>query len=420
MSGLQRFNGTIHAMEQACSLESAPQYPARSRTNNNTLAGMVLFAGFLLAILALVGTVSAYTTPDGISSAGNVYVSSVTIDPAVLFSGDKATATYFVTNGNANKSIAINHVSFGESKDIRLTSDSYDTNANIGPLQTRSFVFTIQTDSGEGSYYPTFSMSFRDADSLYYRTQVKVDNTPLVVTIVDKPDTFTQNKKDSITVQIANPRENDVKNVILDVTGDGVTATPSEIYLGVLASGADMNSTFLITPGQESPVNITVKYDNGDNHHVVSLAMPVSFAPDKKKASPQMSNVKVKLDSGVYDVTGDITNSGLENANGVSVAALSPAVPQDPYKTYVIGALKPDDFGSFEVTFKASGAGSVPLQISYKDTDGNVITSQQDVALTVTDSAQTQNSPSFLPVIAIILLIAVGGGYLYYRRKKNQ
>jgi LPXTG-motif cell wall-anchored protein len=58
--------------------------------------------------------------------------------------------------------------------------------------------------------------------------------------------------------------------------------------------------------------------------------------------------------------------------------------------------------------------------MSYKDTDGNVISSQQDVALTVADSAQTQNSPSTLPIIAFVLLIAIGGGYLYYRRKKNQ
>jgi LPXTG-motif cell wall-anchored protein len=241
-----------------------------------------------------------------------------------------------------------------------------------------------------------------------------------VVTVADTPDTFTANKKDSITVQIANPRENDVKNVILEVSGNGVTATPSKYYIGALGSGADVNSTVSITPTTESPVKITVNYDNGDNHHTISLDMPVSFAPDKKKASPQMSNVKVKLDSGVYDVTGDITNAGLQTANGVSVTALSPAIPQDPYKTYVIGALKPDDFGSYEVTFKASGAGSVPLQMSYKDVDGNVIISQQDVALTVADSAQTQNSPSFLPVIAIIILIVVGGGYLYYRRKKNQ
>jgi hypothetical protein len=380
---------------------------------------MGIFLVSFLAIAFLSSTVSAYATPDSIVYAGNVYVSSVTIDPAVFFTGDKGTATFYVTNGNANQSVTVNHATFGD-KDIRLTSDTYDTSANIGPLQTRPFVFSIATDSFEGTYYPAFSLSFRDADSLYYPTQVRVDNTPLVLTLLEKPDTFTQDKKDSITVQIANPRKNDVKNLILDVSGDGVTASPTKLYIGALASGANTNTSISITPGMESPVTFALSYDNGDTHHVVSLDMPVSFAPDKKKASPQMSNVKVTLESGIYHVTADVTNAGLENANGVSVTALSPAVPQDPYKTYVIGALKPDDFGSFEVTFSASGVKSIPLQMSYKDADGNVITSRQDVALTVADSSQTQNSPNLLPVIAIVLVIAFAGGFIYLRRRKSQ
>ena len=377
-----------------------------------------IFLAFLVAVGIFVLPAGAYSNPESIVAAGNVYVSSVTIDPAVFFTGDEGTATFYVTNGNANQSIVVNHATFGD-KDIRLTSGSYDSSANIGPLQTRPFVFSIASDALEGTYYPTFSLSFRDADSLYYRTEVKEDNTPLVLTILEKPDTFTQDKKDLINVQIANPRNNDVKNVILEVSGDGVTASPTKIYIGALASGANTNTSISITPGVESSVKFALSYDNGDTHHVVSLEMPVSFAPDKKKASPLMSNVKVTLESGIYHVTADVTNAGLENANGVSVTALSPAVPQDPYKTYVIGALKPDDFGSFEVTFSASGVKSIPLQMSYKDADGNVVTSQQDVALTVTDSSQTQNSPSFLPAIAIVLVIAFIGGYLYYRRKKS-
>ena len=64
------------------------------------------------------------------------------------------------------------------------------------------------------------------------------------------------------------------------------------------------------------------------------------------------------------------------------VTSLSPAVPQDPYKTYVVGALKPDDFGSLEVTFSANSTTSIPIQLSYKDTDGNLYTSVQDVNIT--------------------------------------
>jgi len=374
---------------------------------------------FIVAMGFLALPVSAYSTPDSIVAAGKVYVSDVTFDPGVLFSGDTGTVTIYVTNGNANESIVVNHATFGD-KNIRLTSSPYDTSANIGPLQTRSFIFSLSTDALEGTYYSDFSLSFRDADSLYYRTKVQVDNTPLVLTLLDKPDTFTKDKKDTITVQIANPRNNDVKNVILEVSGSGITATPSKVYIGALASGAEMNRTFSITPSTETPVTITMNYDNGDNPHAVSLEMPVSFATDKKKASPQMSNVQAKLESGVYHVTGDVTNAGLENANGVTVTALSPAVPQDPYKAYVIGALKPDDFGSFEVTFAASGATSVPLQMSYKDADGNIVTSQQNVAITVADSSAATTQPSMLPVIGIILFVALVGGYLYMKRKKSQ
>ena len=382
-----------------------------------SLVGIFLFLA--VTMCTLVFPVSAYSSPDSIVAAGKVYVSGVTYDPGSFFVNDKGTVTVYITNGNANQSIVVNHATIGD-KDFRLTSGTYDTSAQIGPLQTQSFIFTIETSALEGPYFPTFSLSLRDADSLYYQTTVYIDNTPLIVTVLNKPDTFTDGKKESITVQIANPRKNSVKNVVLDATGEGISTIPSKLYIGTIQSGTSTNVTFTATPSKESPLNVTVNYDNGDNHHTVSLDMPVSFEPDKKKASLQMSNVKVKLDTGVYDVTGDVTNAGLQTANGASVTALSPAVPQDPYKTYVIGALKPDDFGSFEVTFKASGAGSVPLQISYKDTDGNVITSHQDVALTVADSAQTQNSPSLLPIIAVILIIALIGGYLYYRRKKSQ
>jgi len=406
--------------ENAVKIRPAISGAGSEPRTNFTVSWSGIFLLLIVTMGVLVLPTSAYATPESIVAAGNVYVSSVTIDPAVLFTGDEGTATFYVTNGNANKSIVVNHATFGD-QDIRLTSGTYDASANIGPLQTRPFVFSIASDAFEGTYYPTFSLSFRDADSLYYRTPVQVDNTPLVLTIIDKPDIFTKDKKDLINVQIANPRNNDVKNVILEVSGDGVTALPSKIYIGALASGANTNTSVSITPGTESPLNITVNYDNGDSHHAVSLDVPVSFALDKKKASPLMSNVQVKLENGIYHVTGDITNAGLATANAVSVTSLSPATAEDPYKTYVVGVLKPDDFGSFEVTFKADGATSVPVQVSYKDADGNVITSRQDVALTVTDTAQQQNSSSLLPVIVIVLIIALAsGGYLYLRKRKNR
>ncbi|HNX17963.1 MAG TPA: hypothetical protein PKM50_06520 [Methanoregula sp.] len=380
----------------------------------------------LFGACALVLPVSGYTTQDSITAAGKVYVSNVTIDPGVLFTGDKTTVTFSVTNGNTvnsttDQGVMLNHATFGDN-DIRLVSGTYDSSSNIGPLQTRAYVFDVVTNSLDGTYYPTFSIDFRDANSLYYRTPVKVDNTPLMMSVISKPDTFTLGKKETIIVQIANSRQNTVKNVVLDVSGNGTTITPSIQYLGSLAANSAINTTFSVTPDSETDLSMTVKYDNGDNHHSISQALPIQFGTDKKQASPKVSNVEVKLTGGMYHVTGDVTNAGLMTANGVIVTALSPAVPEDPYKTYVIGALKPDDFGSFEVTFSAPNTTTqAPVQILFKDSDGNIVKSTQNVTLPHSVAVPAKTGFPVLPVVFVVIVLALFvGGWALYLRRYNQ
>ena len=385
-----------------------------SRPAYGTLLFLLVTIGFLVL------PASGYGTIDAIQAAGNVYVSSYTIDPAVLFTGDTATATFYVTNGNANQSVMVNHATLGDN-DIHLTSGSYDASANIGPLQTRSFVFSIGTDKNAGTYYPSFSLSFSAGNSLYYRTPVKVDNTPLVMTIAEKPDAFTRGVKKTISVQISNPRDNDIKNVIFEAVGNDVTLAPSKTYIGDLAAGTSTLVNFTVTPDSPTSLFMHVDYDNGDNSHTINTTLPIPFTTDKQQADPVMSNIVVALNNGTYDITGDLTNAGLSTANGVTVTSLSPAVPQNPDRNYVIGALKPDDFGSFEVTFTVpKGTTSVSLQQSYKDSDGNVITSVQNIDLTQA-TTQTGSQPDVLPALAVVIIIVLGvGGYLYMKKRKNQ
>jgi hypothetical protein len=382
----------------------------------------IILTALCLIFSTGIGAVTAFETPESIVAAGNVYVSNVTYDPGSFFTDDSGTIMVYVTNGNSAQSVVVNHVTFGD-KNIRLTSTPYDSSANIGPLQRQSFVFSIVADTPDGTYYPTFSLSFRDADSLYYRAMVQVDNTPLELTIIDKPETFTQGKKKTIFIQVANPRKNDLRNVILDVSGTGITVTPAKTFIGNLASGAKIPVNFTVTPEQETPLILTVTYNNGNNPHKVTMDLPIVFGIDKKQANPVVSNVQVKSESGIYRITGDVNNAGLETANTVMVTSLSPAVPQDPYKTYVVGALKPDDFGSFEVTFSANSTTSVPIQLSYKDTDGNLYTSLQDVKISApaTDSQNSGTSNLLFPLIAVVIVVGacIGGWYFYVRRNKK-
>jgi len=372
-----------------------------------------------LLLITVIGVAAAYQTDDSLTAAGKIYVSNVTYDPIVFFTDDVGTVTYTVANGNTDQGVVVNHATFSD-KNIRLTSGSYDSSSNIGPSKSRTYTFSVVADASEGTYYPTFSLSFRDAESLFHRDMVQVDNTPLVVTVLSKPDAFTQGRKKTITVQVANPRKNDVKNVILEVTGAGFDVTPSDTFIGSLASGAKTTADIAVTPYQPTTLGLTMNYDNGDNPHKVTTELPIVFGLDKKEAEPIISNIQVESSGGVYHITGDVTNAGLENAYSVVVTSLLPAVPEDPYKSYVVGVLKPDDFGSFEVTFSADNGATVPVQLSYKDADGNVITSQQDVKISSNAASSQKSDLPLLPIIAVIIIVGafVGGWFLYLRKKK--
>jgi hypothetical protein len=380
----------------------------------------------IIALCLFFGTMtiaaSAYVTPESIVAAGRVYVSSVTYDPTVFFTDDAGTVVFEVTNGNTDQGVVVNHATLSETNhNIRLTSGTYDYSSNIGPGKTQTFTFSVKADGRDGTYYPTFSLSLRDADNLWYKTMVQIDNTPLVVTILDKPDAFTQGRKKTMNVQVANPRKNDVYSLLLEISGTGITSTPSKIFIGELVANANKTINVAITPDQPTMLVITVYYANGDNIHKATTELPIVFGTDKKQANPVVSNIQVKSDNGIYHVTGDVTNAGLETANAVMVTTLSPAVPQDPYRTYVVGALKPDDFGSFEVTFFAQNGSSIPIQLSYKDADGNIITSTYDVTLSSLPTSSQKSDLPILPIVVVVIIVGVfsGGWVIYLRRNKK-
>jgi hypothetical protein len=376
----------------------------------------------LLAVCSILGAVSAYETADTLTAASKVYVSGVTFEPTAFFSDDIGTATISVTNGNDQLSSVVNHATFGD-QIIRVTSAPYDSTTHLGPRQTVPFAFSFRAAGTDGIYYPEFSLSFRDAYSLHHRSMVEIDNRPLEITVTDMPDAFTQGKKKSVYLMVSNPRKNDVRNLFLDVSGDGIGMTSSRIYIGDLAHSESVPVNFSITPDKETTAVLTLNYDNGKNPHTVTKNIPVLFGTDKKLANPVMNNIEVKSDGAVFHVTGDVNNAGLETAKSVTVSTLSPAVPQDPHKMAVVGALKPDDFGSFEVTFMADPLiTTVPIQVSYKDAEGNIYSAIQDVRISSgTPVVQKTGDTPVVPVIAgiIILVVFMGGVFVYSRKSRK-
>jgi len=377
---------------------------------------------FLVLLSGLViGIASADLTQSQAPVTGKVFVSGTTFDPGVFFTGDKGTVTYVVTNSNTNTSVMLNHGTFSDA-DFQLLSGTYDYSNTLGPLQTRPFSFSIIANAPPGDYYPVFSLSFYDSN-LYHPSLVRIDNTPIQLTVIDKPDAFAPGKKKTLYLQVANPRDNTVDTAMLEVSGAGITANPSKVFIGEVAAGAKIPVNVSITPDEETTLHLLLTYNNGNNPHETSLDLPITFGIDKKQADPVMSNIQVTSTGATVHVTGDVTNAGLETANAVMVTALPPAVPEDPYKTYVVQALKPDDFGSFEITFSTNGiATSIPVQVSFKDSDGNVYTSVQNVTVPGGMTAAVKsNGPPVVPIAAALVIVAifVGGWFLYLRKKKQ-
>jgi hypothetical protein len=269
------------------------------------------------------------------------------------------------------------------------------------------FTFTVKADTLPGIYYPVFSVDFRDAGYLRNPITLKVENTPLKVAVLNRPDTFSIGKMDKVNISVGNPRSNQVNGVIVYPEGTGLDVTPSSIFIGSLDPDRVREVQFSLTPEQPSDITFRVDYKNGINPHTASLTLPLRMGDSKKQADPILSNIEVEAKSGYYSLTGDVTNAGLEVANSVVITTTGGVIPVDPYRSYVVGSLKPDDFSSFENTFAAANATRAEVIVSFKDNDGNLFSRSTFVDLPSDEASNDTNTSLPLPVIVLLVAIVV-------------
>ncbi|HIH85599.1 MAG TPA: hypothetical protein HA342_01920 [Methanoculleus sp.] len=375
---------------------------------------LYLFILALSAALALASPAAAVTA--------DIAVVSSSLDPPVMMSGDTGTLTIVVQNNGADPVAIQSARLYG--KGVVPTTDPYLAVGEIGGGNTRSFTFTVRADAGEGTFYPTFILDFRDGGSLRYPVLIQVDDTPLSISMVKKPDAFSEGRTAGITLMVGNPRPNTVSGVQVVPEGTGFSVTPTSGFVGGLEPDASGTVTFNLTPETETDVTFRVVWRNGINTHTTDLVLPVTFGEDKKRANPVITNVEVTPISGGYRIVGDVMNAGLESARSVMIAPASPAIPIDPFRVYVVGTLDPDDISSFEVTLRVDAAvEDVPLVVDYRDDDGNLYTSTRTVGLGGGTVAPVKEEESGgFPVLGavVVLLIALGvAGAIYHSWKRT-
>jgi hypothetical protein len=387
---------------------------------------VVISATAFTATAASVDTSGSTTTSGSASSASlspaytQVTVSDVTLDPGTFATGDKGTITVIVQN-TGTQSVTIRRATLYNEDISLLSTTTYDSVGSIGAGNKMPFTFTVKADVPEGIYYPVFSLEFQDTGFLRYPVKVEVKNSPVVLSITDKPDTFVPGKKSVVTLSLSNLRTNAIKNVIVSPNTTDAEIIPQNIVINNLNPGQTVNLPFNVTPKTPTDIEFTAVYLNGPNTHQVGLLLPVRFNNDKTQADPVISNIISAPDGSNIRITGDVTNSGLQDAKSVTVAAGSPAIPVDPFKVYAVGLLKPDDFSSFELTVSSESPDSVPVIVSYKDQDGNIYTRSIAADISLAKTPKGNSSTSYVPwiivgIIAIVVGLAIG--YQYMRKKK--
>ncbi|MEN6341594.1 MAG: hypothetical protein ABFC89_03445 [Methanospirillum sp.] len=364
---------------------------------------------------------TAATTVPVVTSAGNqLQVVSTSLDPPVLMSGDTGTLTIVVGNTGIAP-VQASRASLSANGPVTVVGDPYPTVGEIGAGNRMTFTFQVSAGAPDGTAYPEFSLAVPDGRGLRYPVPVRVDSTPPAVSFVQKPDAISVGRGDQITLAIGNPRQNPLSGVMVTPQGSGFTATPSAVFIGALAPNAQSMASFNLTPAENASIGFEIVYYNGPNRHAVTRAFPVGYGQSKLSADLILSNFVVELTGGIYKLTGDVNNAGLSDARSVVIAPGEGVTPADPYPRYVIGSLAPDDFASFELEFRAENRSTVPLVISYKDTDGDPFEQRTEAALTLNTTASSSGTSGGLPLVWIVfaIVIAAGVGYLIYRSWKR-
>ncbi len=93
--------------------------------------------------------------------------------------------------------------------------------------------------------------------------------------------------------------------------------------------------------------------------------------------------------------------------------------PVDPYKVYVVGSLEPDDIASFDVSFRAKATvGEVPVLVTYKDDEGNVLTSTSTIEINGQALSDQSAEPSrFTNLLIWMFVIVIAAVFIYFWRR---
>jgi hypothetical protein len=381
--------------------------------NGKTTTGskflLIAVCTILLVCGSICAIVSAGDTTSETAAGAQIAITNVTVDPAIFMQNDQGSLVVRVTNSGTS-TVTIDRVEL-LSEDLNVINyQTYDKVGILGTGNSLSFTFLLEADGKDGTFFPIFYVDFTNAGSMRYPIPVKVDDTPLMVAMINSPDIFSAGEEDQVTLSVSNPRDNEVNSVSIVPGGQGITTSQSALFIGSLKPDEQKQVTFGITAEQSTDLVFTISYRNGPNQHSEMLTIPIKIGDRKVAAELVINDIEVTGGGSSMTISGDVTNAGLKDAKSVTVTVGEPAKPVDPNPIYVIGALEPDDFSSFEITCMAQGVSKIPVVVSYRDEDGKTYQNTFEVSARSAGNSTATGSSSAAQVSRSMASRPGGGG----------
>ncbi|MCX6699530.1 MAG: hypothetical protein NTV68_06335 [Methanomicrobiales archaeon] len=353
----------------------------------------------LIAMCGIVACATAASAASPVSTGDGIYqthVTAVKLDPEVFFPYETGTITVTLTN-SGNQTVTLSQPNILETHIAVSNKGSFNTNVRLGPGSVMTYPFRVTVSGEDGTYFPIFTVSTMEAGSISYPFQFEVDSKDIGATVVDRPDNFVVGKKDSVNLSLVNSRNGAVSDIIITPTGNGTTVSPRQKFIATLPAGSSQIATFRVTPDLATDLAFHITYHNGNNDHAIDEVLPLNIGEDKMAAIPIVNNIVLTSMGSSYKLTGDVNNAGITDAKSMVLTVGTPARPVEPYADYAIGSLASDDFSSFTLTFMSTDLSTVPIQITWKDADGNSFSTVKNLDLRYNSGSASSSTGSGSP-----------------------
>lgn len=318
----------------------------------------------------------------------SIEANSLTITP-----GGRGTVTIEVASGDGElRDASVRIVPQESGGAVSVIGLSTRDLGDIGRGERNEAAFTVASNGADEGVH-AFNVVLDHSDGSVTRTLgVVVDGEPEIVISARAEGTAS-----GVTIRgnVSNVGTGTAKGVILRSGSDSSV-------VGELAP--DESSAFSLETERNDEQEVTMSYrEDGERmEQIIHVPAPVD--------GPVIafSEIDVTQQGDHYSLKGTVSNRGASEAFGllVRVRNASGVEPVYPSRSYFVGSLAPDDFASFDLTFRSDGAETVEAVAEYQHAGRQV---RKVTEFPVPHSSVETESGSAVPLLYVALLVALGG-----------